>query len=139
MSLQTWKDEFYPVEAKEATQDDKTALLHSIKKWTGLLPENMKKHDVKYSESIKTDLIDNEPFAYFGVDAYSCALCCRHVLPKGSCDKCPLARHLGERCDNTDISPYQIYNATQNPEPMLQALLDTLKEFEEGNLFDTEE
>lgn len=46
MSMQTWLDEFYPVDAKAATPAD--AIDHSILKWRGALPANCEKHQVVF-------------------------------------------------------------------------------------------
>ena len=42
MSLTTWKKEFYPVPAKKMPL--RKALEHSILKWRGALPGNLRKH-----------------------------------------------------------------------------------------------
>ena len=50
MSVETWKEEFYPVDATDdEVQEGSIFILldHSILKWTGALPENLKKHDVE--------------------------------------------------------------------------------------------
>ena len=42
MSLKTWKKEFYPQSAKRTKQSE--AVEHSLHKWRGILPANLKKH-----------------------------------------------------------------------------------------------
>ncbi len=50
MSLATWKAEFYPFTAEKcAAEFPEEALDHSIRKWEGLSPENLKKHGVLLS------------------------------------------------------------------------------------------
>lgn len=44
MSLETWKQEFYPVSAEEAVVDAIAAVNHSIKKWEGLRPNTLANH-----------------------------------------------------------------------------------------------
>lgn len=82
MSIETWKQEFYPVPASEATSDVHTALDHSIRKWTGLLKKNLKKHGLTASwpriwEGRKS----------FPITTDTCALC---HLYHDACDLCPL-------------------------------------------------
>ena len=44
MSIESWKAEFYPVEAAEVSAED--ALAHSLKKWQGLQEESLLKHSL---------------------------------------------------------------------------------------------
>lgn len=44
MSLQTWKDEFYPVPASEPIGGHKAQIEHSLRKWRGATKENTEKH-----------------------------------------------------------------------------------------------
>lgn len=39
MSLETWKEEFYPIPADEVPESQ--ALAHSLRKWEGLRKENL--------------------------------------------------------------------------------------------------
>lgn len=49
MSANSWCEEFYPIEADEAcSRIDYECVEHALKKWTGALPENLKKHEVEY-------------------------------------------------------------------------------------------
>jgi hypothetical protein len=68
MSLETWKAEFYAVNAGKV--DAKDAVSHSLQKWTGLRPENLKKHDVLVDGGSVSDSDD-----VLLVDAATCALC----------------------------------------------------------------
>lgn len=116
MSLETWKAEFYPIEARKVPVED--AVQHSLNKWRGLTKENLDKHELTLDEySVLIDDEDNE----FGVDAYSCALCQKYRY----CDGCPLANVLGRSCDNEDDgehSPYGLFVEEGNPLPMIAAL-----------------
>lgn len=117
MSLKTWKEEFYSTEANKVKRGD--ALDHSIQKWIGLRPKNIKKHGL-YLEC--ADLMDDDNI--FGINADSCALCQRYLKPRkdNSCATCPLFKFLGRRCDDGEDSPYMIFDYTNNPEPMIKAL-----------------
>jgi len=44
MSLKTWKEEFYPVEAEDAASNPIEATKHSIQKWKGAMAESLEKH-----------------------------------------------------------------------------------------------
>lgn len=43
MSLQSWQDEFYPVEADQP-QTQLDAARHSLQKWQGVMKKNLKRH-----------------------------------------------------------------------------------------------
>lgn len=70
MSIYTWKDEFLPVSAVDATESDMVAAKHALLKWSGALPTNLKKHGVKYNSHTIYD--DNEQLTF---SAGNCALC----------------------------------------------------------------
>ena len=42
MDSAAWCEEFYSVDAKDVPKQE--AVAHSLKKWIGLLPENLAKH-----------------------------------------------------------------------------------------------
>lgn len=42
MSVETWREEFYPTEAKNCPKE--SAAMHSRRKWEGLLSKNLRKH-----------------------------------------------------------------------------------------------
>lgn len=86
MSIESWKAEFYPVEAKDVPKEQ--AVQHSIKKFEGLREENLKRHGVYNSLNYLTD--GYEKF-YFNGD--NCALCEYHnALSDGSCETCTLCK-----------------------------------------------
>ena len=104
MSLETWKAEFYPVEADKATGSDMEALDHSIVKWTGLLKNNLEKHGVE-KERLRERLIIFG--TDFGTDAFivngtSCALCRKYTKVRDDepdCNECPIWRMTGLNCE----------------------------------------
>ena len=125
MSEKSWIDEFYPVPA-DKVKGKITAIKHSLKKWEGLTKENLEKHNL------------SEPPIW--VDSETCALC--HLYFNESkydidesiaCDSCPLKKSLGYPCDDNQqaekfMSPYSVWRRQRNPEPMIEALRETLNE-----------
>ena len=125
MSIKTWKKEFYPVSAT-SRMSKKAAIEHSIKKWEGLLPENLKKHVVisKYG-----DIHDDE--INFEISDQSCALCQKYFLE--CCIKCPLYEKLGFECGKGTIEDgdgWTYYMDEGSPELMLKNLRSLLDDEE---------
>lgn len=124
MSLSAWIREFYPIKASECSEEE--ALDHSIKKWEGLLPENLDFYSVsinKYGE-----LVDDHDFR-FSIHGSTCALCFYHP----GCIECPFVTKLGYRCDEDNLSnieergeefeaPWWHWTQGHNPVPMITAL-----------------
>jgi hypothetical protein len=111
MSKQSWLKEFYPIAAEKTSKA--TALNHCIRKWTGLLPENLKKHN-----------LEQPPIE---VSCYTCALCA-HYESYDDCYNCPLQEvHDWCRCDYPSsierMSPWKAYCEYRDPKPMLAWLL----------------
>lgn len=124
--MDTWKAEFYPVGAKVAAVSEEDAVLHSLRKWTGLRKVAMDKHGVSY----------NDIYASVGIGEMSCALC----LLNDACDTCELARFLGASASADDDhvetaydgepylpcdvprQPFSAFLADHDPEPMIKAL-----------------
>lgn len=127
MSLKTWKKEFYPVDAKKVPK--KKALEHSLRKWTGLLKGNLKKHGVELRLRLLVPIVmdsDDE----MNIDDSTCALCFHYML----CDRCPILKQLGGyTCDDIGRdSPYMALQEKGDPKPMIKVLRKALKE-EHGN------
>lgn len=135
MSLQSWKDEFYPKEpTKRMTKI--AALRHSIQKWTGLLPKNLEKHGVSLNGTWLNVNLEGGML----IDASSCALCVKFLSRKYNaelkgCAACPLAQFLGNECDKLGKDrPYNRFVLEHDPKPMLRALKATLKNVEAGEI-----
>jgi len=108
MSLRTWKKEFYPVPAIKCTTK-RSALRHSIKKWKGLLPENLSKHGVR---SDPPNRCIGEDSGVFMISSGTCALCLRF-----DCMDCALytpRSHSG--CQRY----YAKWTVCDNPKPMIK-------------------
>lgn len=124
MSIETWKKEFYPVSAT-SRMSKKAAIEHSIKKWEGLLPENLKKHNVVINGY--GDIHDDE--VNFEISDQSCALCQKYWVE--CCIKCPLYEKLGFACGKGEIEAgdgWVSYMEEGSPELMLKNLRSLLDE-----------
>lgn len=130
MSLDTWKQAFYPVPADESDKSD--AIQHSLTKWEGLRPDALAEHELEFFGGGIRDGLGN----YLSVSASTCALCECHfddikckddpdIEPEDhTCGTCPLYLARGNvACDEsrTDetISPFYYWTHTTNPEPMI--------------------
>ncbi|KKN98990.1 hypothetical protein LCGC14_0142350 [marine sediment metagenome] len=127
MSLATWKKEFYRTPADKVSK--RYALRHSLKKWLGLKPANLKKHDVVlYDGNVmnKSDVTDDEDdcdrdIAYLRIDDSTCALCKTHDPRRsGDCGKCPLTEIDAECLDPE--SPFDQFMWSWDVKPMIKAL-----------------
>ena len=156
MSLETWKAEFYPIEADKTTKEQ--AIEHSLRKWQGLTPENLKKHGVIHERFAgvidENDFRAGKPTYMYPeavpIDAGTCALCHHYHSepddggylddeePDDYCGECPLKLTRHATCDNArddeNTSPWSAfnspYNAPSDPQPMifwLQKALENAK------------
>lgn len=135
MSLQTWRNEFYPITAHACVRRDKTkALDHSLRKWEGVRPKNLKRHGVVLRNS---DLICKKTGELMRFSARNCSLCVAHLRTKkgvSSCNQCPLAlSRAGIPCDKVDdntgewLSPFHWFTQEGTPIPMQRALVKAKK------------
>lgn len=136
MSLETWKTEFYPIEAKDVPAEQ--AIAHSLQKWEGLLPENIKKHEV---QSTGWKVFDSEKAESITIGAETCALCATfttkdprpYLDPAGNedttnCGDCPLMEYNdGIQCDHLNNGVTLYADGLKNPLIMITALKETLK------------
>jgi hypothetical protein len=133
MSLETWKAEFYPVEAKDVPADK--AVEHSLTKWRGLRSENLTKHELCVGSrrhlTVITDVDQDVSGNAFRISAGTCALCIHYDnLIVRHCTLCPLAIvRMNTECDepmthgeSEGYPPYQYFVTKHDPEPMIQWL-----------------
>jgi hypothetical protein len=107
------------------------ALKHSIRKWTGLLTENLEKHKLV---SVHDEYEIRSKGGIFEINADSCALCRlsqkeanNELVYQIYCTKCPLAQVV-DYCMTTDMNqPFNSWSSTGNPKPMIKALEKALK------------
>ena len=150
MSIESWKEEFYPVSARKFRRDPThaeqvEALGHSLRKWRGLQKEALYKHDLGVSSSGHIiELISKGNRSMFAVNTSTCALCVqwyrvvKHPTHPANCKGCPLAEvRGGAPCDYTDetadgdrSSPYLHWIAAKDPEPMIKWLETALEAYE---------
>lgn len=139
MSLETWKEEFYPVAAKDVPLQ--TAIDHSIRKWEGLTPENLQRHGIWKLSYRRIGIDDDDPLGGFFINSGTCALCHYFILKTSSCANCPLFEVRGlTSCDSTTdlecssrfLSPYEEFLELGNTASML-AWLRMAKQWEEEN------
>ena len=124
MSLRSWKREFYPVPAERVAKDRSVA--HSLKKWIGLLPRNIRRHNLRLKlglDNTVPKLIGKDGSMNIGGD--TCSLC-EHYQEFGDklCVECPLAQARGgHRCDKCipreRHSPYGEFSVSKDPLPMI--------------------
>lgn len=140
MSLKSWKEEFYPVDAEDVSEED--ALEHSLRKWIGVKPENLKKHNVFKRYGLRHITDPNDKYDYMNIDSESCALCYWHfynsrdnvdVDAPDQCETCPLYKQRGGlACDESthsdssdpffNDSPYSDFTERNNPQPMIDLI-----------------
>lgn len=142
MSGESWKAEFYPVDASALVgsylEYDKQAEIemvkHSLQKWKGLTKENLEKHEVSLGWSSyaliekKDDCTAGANYPFMEIDNESCALCQAFLYEEDNynrCGKCPLYRLLGDSCD-CGHGPYSEWIGKGNAKPMISDLERTL-------------
>ncbi len=135
MSIESWKEEFYEIDAYDIAQneDDLGMVDHCLKKWEGLLPENLAKHNLRH-KSFTIVEIDNEK-EYFETDCNSCALC--QAYDNNDCLDCPITLSRGYPCaeegdwiegtdeEEREPAPWYEWTTRKNPEPMIRCLNKT--------------
>ncbi len=136
MSLQTWIDEFYPVAAETLPKDDKVLLEHALKKWRGLTPENLTKHDlVNMSGTLREQ---GRTLYGFKITSDTCSLCYWYCFSdvvggrEDGCHSCPLFKTRRNTCDSGygADSPYGAFTYSDNPKPMIELIEQALKDLE---------
>ncbi len=122
MPLESWKKEFYSVDA--SLVPDHKALAHSLRKWEGALRKNRERHGVEWcsvSSYTPPYVADGKDSVIFG--ASSCALCscffC-NTHRNGGAEQCPVEVVTGETC----VEVYELYS----PKEMVKLLKRVKKE-----------
>lgn len=129
MSKESFLAEFYPIPADEATSSWLEATNHSIRKWKGLLPNNLKKHNqqtgTKEHERHIVSTIYGRTLSY---GTSTCALCLlafkRQEGQQDYCENCPLFLLYGIECGERN-SAYTESRLSKNPQLMINALYAT--------------
>ena len=130
MSVNTWINEFMPVEADEVKGSNKDYINHSLKKWYGLQSENLSKHKMKVGDVDYFSIIEDNEGNTVTIGSPSCALCVHH-LDDGGCGSCPIVRFKGHTCDESgekgELSSWDEWVQNKDPKPMIKLLEQTLK------------
>lgn len=122
MSLQSWKEEFYKKEPKKK-MSKKEAVFHSLTKWNGLLPKNMKKHELIIGGFGICDSDGNTLYIGSG----SCSLCVKYrnlnyENPEDGCSSCPIVATTGKTCFSGNDSAWMQWIDYDNPQKMIDLL-----------------
>lgn len=136
MGLKSWRKEFYPVTANWISDSDaRTVIAHSLQKWVGLLPENLKKHNVvlRYGYIVCNRSGPVSQLA-LNIDSSSCSLCGKYYSAGliNNCYLCPLYKVRGNvpcfRTKRSEIEdPYTLGTTCDpDPRPMIHWLQKTL-------------
>lgn len=107
MSEQSWKEEFYFIDAEELAKDqysDLDRLEHAKLKWTGFKNENLGKHNINVLS--------------ISFESETCALCCRYL-----CSACVVKKVIGDTC----VALYDHAIKHDRPEVMLE-LIEKVKD-----------
>lgn len=135
-NLQTWMNEFYPIPANSKLSEKK-AIEHSILKWTGLLPENLEKHNVH--KGYGSYILDSNS-KRFDISGITCALCEKYYIDSdeeeafltvdSACENCPLYKKLGFGCGEGTVEkdPWRKFVLDSDPELMIKNLKSLLDE-----------
>jgi hypothetical protein len=134
MSIDTWKNEFYPtgaeifVHKENNLQNAIEATEHSLLKWKGLSHKNITKHDLYFKRYALTEnkYSIGKSESDLVISGSSCA-CCRlttsDYMGLGiDCKHCPIYFINGHDCN--DI--YGEWNRSKEPDDMITLLEDTL-------------
>ena len=143
MSIESWKEEFYPVTASELVDliyneipdaGDVEMLLvkNSLRKWRGMTKDNLNRHDVR-GRSTMLDEGFGGGGKYIALGAASCSLC---KMANSVCQDCLLYQYI-DKPEATDEQEWkegacdeqwQEWSRNLNPVPMIGLLEELLRE-----------
>lgn len=130
MSLESWKQKYYPIPAKKTGKWNlEDTLRHSIRKWKGFRPANLEEHGLQARATGIVDTRDGWGCEMMTTD--QCSLCVKFATNK-DCLHCPIVVVTGVRCDAApsgyDDSPWELMVYDKDPEPMIALLKRVKKE-----------
>jgi len=133
MSIQSWKKEFYPVDASKCRKSILKALKHTLLKYTGTLKKNLKKHDIE-KEKGSGRLFDCRGMSYgkFGFGEDTCALCPNNFPDCSTCILYKSGNGCLEDYDEDKINPYRFFVSDSDPKPMIRILKKLITENEKN-------
>lgn len=131
-TFEDWKKIYYPISAEELVDslEDEPNITkvnieltkHDLQKWKGIRFEVLAEFRLQLNLEESSHFIW-QAFDILTLDGSSCALCQKHI----NCESCPLNKQY--YCGFTD-SPYTKFCDSGNPEPLIQALEETLADLE---------
>lgn len=115
MSIETWKKEFLPSLKNAKTWTDKKCFQHVAKKYEGISPKNLRKHQVKMRKGARYLSYLTLYEDVLSVD--ECALCIKYHKPytTNECKGCPLYRAEIGCMEPEETSLYRKVRALQKP------------------------
>jgi hypothetical protein len=125
MSLESWKQLYYPISADEAAKLSPVEIIqHSLTKWRGLRKEVLAEHGL-----IQIGHTIQDATFLFSILGDTCSLCAKYYDSDfdepSCCSSCPLAQ-LG--ASGTDcFTEYRHWRTTLDPEPMIRLLEKALQ------------
>lgn len=136
MSLQTWREEFYPCSADSEEALSKP-VSHSLRKWEGLRKENLDKHDVYYNGGMVNERVERRLKDSMPISGETCSLCAsqkKRVIDESIkngvdcsfanlCIECPIVKTRDRDC----MMEFIDFQDNKNPEEMIY-LLSLVKE-----------
>lgn len=136
MTVESWKEEFYPIEADRCPKEE--AIQHSLRKWSGLTENNLLKHEVKVDGAraiaggayvLPMNANGLRGNHYVEIDSRSCSLC--HHYNQGDCSACPITFYKqSEKMDTNQweqcSTEYLHWRRVKDPHPMIELLKNTL-------------
>jgi hypothetical protein len=114
MSEESWKEEFYNVDAGDTCKAQ--AVEHSLRKWKGLTKESLRRHG-----------LSRVPIE---ISSYTCALCLHYYDEEPECNACPIVKVTGRECDGDldypeeESSPWGDYVDSRDPSRMIALLIE---------------
>lgn len=142
MSFESWKAEFYLVDAQDrSVRSVDAALDHSLRKWEGLREKNLEKHGLVQIGTSLFEALPDDTYDGYGlelrIDGETCALCahfsCSSDFSYSLKPACPLDAKRGAPCDvereDERNSPYHAWSKYGHAGPMIRWLKLTKAEY----------
>jgi len=128
-SLDTWKAEFYPIEAKDVSEEDAGA--HAALKWSGLTKENLDKHNIHIDEY---HCIVDSKGSFLEVGSHSCVWCIINARDEDNrthCNGCP-GKLFGDY--GSCLSEWYTWERDHDPVPMIDWIEDARKGIDQAKI-----
>jgi len=124
MSKESWIEEFYKNGVENITSE-KEAVERSLKKWTGLLPENLEKHELLADRYL--NIREPDDTLVMDVDGSNCGLC---EYYDDACQGCSISRFTKTEGCMDEGSAWLSWAEARNgdPKPMVKLLTEILEE-----------